>query len=168
MISSLERKENASMDSVIDTRAVLLRAFPGLPANQAEMLLAVSRQNTYPAEMILCHEGALESTFYILLDGEVRVTKWFDESEERILKHLHPGDFFGEMALFDRDVRSASVRALGSARILTVDKHNLLPRIHQDPSMAFRMLEIMSNRIRELLLEVNRLTDLTKHNNSHL
>jgi len=34
--------------------------------------------------------------------------------------------------------------------------------------MAFRLLEIMSNRIRELLLEVNRLTEITKQNKSHL
>lgn len=115
----------------------------------------------------IVRQGETGYCMYVIQEGTVEIILE-EEGEEIPIARRNAGDFFGEMALFDRDVRSASVRALGSARILTVDKHNLLPRIHQDPSMAFRMLEIMSNRIRELLLEVNRLTDLTKHNSSHL
>jgi CRP-like cAMP-binding protein len=61
------------------------------------------------------------------------------------------------MAIFDRDVRSATVRALGEVRVLTVDKKNFLRRIHQDPSLAFRIVETMSLRIRELTDENARL-----------
>ena len=61
------------------------------------------------------------------------------------------GQFFGEMALFDRDVRSATVRAYGRARVLTVDKRNFMRRVHEDPSLAFRLVETMSNRIRFLV-----------------
>jgi CRP-like cAMP-binding protein len=60
------------------------------------------------------------------------------------------GDFIGEMAIFERDVRSATVRAVGPARVLTIDKKNFLRRISEDPSLAFRMVESMSHRIREL------------------
>ena len=64
---------------------------------------------------------------------------------------------WGEMAIFDRDVRSATVRALGDARVLTVDKKNFMRRVHEDPSLAFRLVETMSRRIRELGEEVARL-----------
>lgn len=67
------------------------------------------------------------------------------------------GEFFGEMAIFDRDVRSATVKALGDARVLTVDKKNFMRRVHEDPSLAFRLVETMSHRIRELGEEVARL-----------
>ena len=50
-------------------------------------------------------------------------------------------------------MRSATVRALGQVRILTIDKKNFLRRISQDPSMAFRIVETMSRRIRELTEE---------------
>lgn len=114
----------------------------------------------------IVRQGEIGYCMYVIQEGAVEIILE-EEGEEILLAKRKAGDFFGEMALFDRDVRSASVRALGPARILTVDKKNLLPRIHQDPSMAFRILEIMSNRIRELLLEVNRLTEITKQNNTH-
>ena len=109
------------MERQIDTRTVLLRAFPGIPSDQAENLIAASEQKTYPADTILCHEGALESTFYILLEGEVRVSKWFDESEERLLKHLYPGDFFGEIAALTNAPRTASARCLEACDIAVID-----------------------------------------------
>ncbi len=70
---------------------------------------------------------------------------------------LGEGDFFGEMALFEREARSATVRALGEVRVLTVDKRTLLRRINEDPSLAFRIVQKMSGRIRELNTEVVRL-----------
>ena len=115
----------------------------------------------------IIRQGETGYCMFVIQEGTVEIILE-EEGEEILLAKRQAGDFFGEMALFDRDVRSASVRAHGPARILTVDKKNLLPRIHQDPSMAFRILEIMSNRIRELMLEVNRLTELSKQNNTHL
>lgn len=115
----------------------------------------------------IVRQGETGYCMYVIQEGTVEIILE-EEGKDILLAKRNAGDFFGEMALFDRDVRSASVRALGPARILTIDKKNLLPRIHQDPSMAFRLLEIMSNRIRELLLEVNRLTEITKQNKSHL
>ena len=115
----------------------------------------------------IVRQGETGYCMYVIQEGTVEIILE-EEGEDILLAKRNAGDFFGEMALFDRDVRSASVRALGPARILTIDKKNLLPRIHQDPSMAFRLLEIMSNRIRELLLDVNRLTEIAKQNKSHL
>ncbi len=114
---------------------------------------------TYEDGEYIIQQGEVGYCMYVIQEGAVEIILE-EEGKEITLATRKAGDFFGEMALFDRDVRSASVRALGPVRILTVDKKNLLPRIHQDPSMAFRILEIMSNRIRELLNEVNRLTEL--------
>ena len=70
-------------------------------------------------------------------EGEVKVAE------------LGETEFFGEMGLFEEDVRSCSVRALGDAKVLTIDKRNLYKSIHQDSSLAYRLLEKMSNRLRE-------------------
>ena len=67
------------------------------------------------------------------------------------------GEIIGEMAIFEREVRSATVRALGKVRVLTVDERNFLRRIHEDSSLAYRIVQTMSRRIRELSIEVAKL-----------
>ena len=86
---------------------------------------------------------------YVIQDGKVEVLIEQDGQEVQLAVRSN-GDFIGEMAIFERDVRSATVRALGPVRMLTIDKKNFLRRISQDPSLAFRIVETMSHRIREL------------------
>jgi CRP-like cAMP-binding protein len=101
-------------------------------------------------------EGEEGDEMYVIQEGMVEV---FVErgGREVILDTNGPGAFFGEMAIFERDVRSASVRAKGDARILTIDKKNFMRRIHEDPSLAFRIVETLSRRVRTLSGEVARL-----------
>jgi CRP/FNR family transcriptional regulator len=107
-------------------------------------------------EEIIC-EGEDGNCMFVIQEGEVEVIIQGDEDQEIRLGVRGEGEFFGEMAIFDRDVRSATVRALGDARVLTVDKKNFMRRVHEDPSLAFRLVETMSRRIRELGDEVARL-----------
>ncbi len=57
---------------------------------------------------------------------------------------------FGEMALFDKMPRSATATALGEARVLSIDKKKLFTTISRDPTLVFKILETMSQRIRKL------------------
>ena len=107
-------------------------------------------------EEIIC-EGEEGHCMFVIQEGEVEVLIKGEEEQEIRLGVRQEGEFFGEMAIFDRDVRSATVRALGEARVLTVDKKNFMRRVHEDPSLAFRLVETMSHRIRELGEEVARL-----------
>ena len=93
---------------------------------------------------------------YVIQAGRVEVFREEDEGEVR-LAVLEEGDFFGEVPLFERRERSASVRALTQARLLTVDRRTLLSRLAEDPSLAFRILETLSRRVREMDAEVARL-----------
>jgi flavin-dependent dehydrogenase len=97
----------------------------------------------------IVREGEVGDCMYVIQSGKVEVVKQNGSQEVR-LAELAEGDFFGEMALFDGDVRSATVRPLGEVRVLTVDKKVLLRKIHEDPSLAFRIMQRMSGRIRDL------------------
>lgn len=98
---------------------------------------------------VIIRQGDVGDRMYVVQTGNVEVVLEAD-GEERRLSSLQAGDFFGEMALFDKVVRSASVRALGEARVLTIDKRTLLKRISEDPLLAFNLLRSMSTRVREL------------------
>jgi len=98
---------------------------------------------------IIIQQGEVGNCMYVIQDGKVEVLIGKDGQEVQIAVRGE-GEFIGEMAIFERDVRSATVRALGPVRMLTIDKKNFLRRISQDPSLAFRVVESMSRRIREL------------------
>jgi CRP-like cAMP-binding protein len=105
---------------------------------------------------IIISQGEVGDCMYVVQQGQVEV--FVERSGKEIqLAVRGEGEFFGEMAIFEREVRSASVRAVGPARLLTIDKGNFLRRIHEDPVLALRITEMMSSRIRELSVEVSRL-----------
>lgn len=111
---------------------------------------------TFKDGEVIVRQGDAGNYMYEILDGQVEVLQEKGGKEVR-LAVLGKGDFFGEMAIFDREVRSATVRAEGLVRVLTVDKKILLRRISEDPSLALRILERMSRRIREMDNEIVRL-----------
>ena len=106
-------------------------------------------------EAIVC-QGEVGDCMYVIQAGQAEVLQEKENQEVR-LAVLGEGDVFGEMALFEREARSATVRALGDLRVFTVDKRTFLRRIHEDPSLAFRILQKMSYRIRELDAEIVRM-----------
>jgi len=105
---------------------------------------------------LIISQGESSDCMFVVQEGRVEVFVEKGGKEVR-LAIRGEGEFFGEMAIFEREVRSASVRALGRARILTIDKKNILRRIQEDPSLAFRLVEALSHRVRELSEEVAKL-----------
>jgi len=103
----------------------------------------------YADGQVIVREGDIGDTMFVVQEGRVEVTHFTSDGEQR-LAVLEVGDFFGEMAVFDQDARSATVRAYGDARVLTVDRKTLLRRIQEDPLMAVHLLRTMCHRIREL------------------
>jgi CRP/FNR family cyclic AMP-dependent transcriptional regulator len=98
---------------------------------------------------IIVEQGSVGDCMYVIQEGEVEILVE-RQGRQVSLATLREGDFFGEMAVFERQVRSATARAVGDVRALTVDKKSFLRRIHEDPSLALRIVETMSRRIREL------------------
>ncbi len=93
-------------------------------------------------------ENSIGKEMYIILTGNAKVIKKKD-GVETTLATLEEGDFFGEMSLFDNNPRSATVKALGDVKVLEINQKNFLKKISRDPSLAFRMLEKMGQRIRK-------------------
>jgi CRP-like cAMP-binding protein len=104
---------------------------------------------------VIVRQGEVGNSMYVVQAGEVEVLRETEDGEVH-LADLGAGDFFGEMSIFEREVRSATVRARGEANVLTVDKRTLLKRIKEDPFLAVSILQTMSNRIREINAELVR------------
>lgn len=105
---------------------------------------------------IVCRQGDVGDCLYVVQEGHVEV---IDEAggRETLLRLAGKDELFGEMAVFERQRRSATIRARGTARILTIDKRNFLRQINEDPSLAFNIVQRMSQRVRALSAELVRL-----------
>jgi flavin-dependent dehydrogenase len=103
----------------------------------------------YKSGETIVRQGDMGECMYIIQSGQVEVIRESDGKEVK-LAELGKGEFFGEMALFEKGVRSATVRPLGEVRVLSVDKRLFLRKIHEDPALAFHIMQKMSLRIREL------------------
>jgi len=133
----------------IDSRLVLQRAFPGIPDCEANELISVSKVRTFAPGSVICKEGALETTFYILLEGGVKVAKWINDREERLMKHLGPGDFFGEMAIIHNAPRAATVSAILPCSALELRKEDFARLLEHSSSMSLAIVREVSRRLRE-------------------
>jgi len=128
---------------------IILHAFPGITAGEVEELISMGKVVEYPAGIDLCHENALEDTFYIILEGQVEVTKVINNSLTRQLKTLSAGDFFGEMALIHNAPRAATVKTISPLRSLEIDKISFDRVLKNSSSVSLAMVREISRRLRE-------------------
>ena len=128
---------------------VIPRAFPGIRPDEIEELIANSQVRSYVPGSILCRENETEDRFYMILEGEVEVTKSINNSESRLLKTLAPGDFFGEMALIHNAPRAATVTAKTELTTLELDKSAFDRVLQKSTSIAMAMVSEISNRLRQ-------------------
>jgi len=128
---------------------VIPRAFPGIRPDEIEELIANSQVRSYVPGAVLCRENEVEDRFYMILEGEVEVTKNINNIESRLLKTLAPGDFFGEMALIHNAPRAATVTAKTELTTLELDKSAFDRVLHKSTSIAMAMVSEISNRLRQ-------------------
>ena len=99
-------------------------------------------------EMIL-REGDSSKDMFIIQTGKVKVIKNM-AGHDIELGTLEKGDFFGEMSLLESEPRTASIIAETPCKVLVIQAGGLLVRLRRDPTLAFEMLQKLSNRIRKM------------------
>jgi CRP-like cAMP-binding protein len=100
---------------------------------------------------VVVRQGETGDCMYRLEEGQLEVVTGGTGGRPEVqIRVMEKGAIFGEMAIFEKEVRSATVRALGAARVLTIDKKTFLRRVQEDPSLALNLLRMMSHRIRNL------------------
>jgi two-component system phosphate regulon sensor histidine kinase PhoR len=127
---------------------VIPRAFPGIKPAEVEELIANCQVKAYPGGTILCRENEIEHIFYMILEGEVKVTKLVNAAEVRLLKTLGAGDFFGEMAIIHNAPRAATVTTTTPVVVMELDKKAFDRVLERSSSVAMAMVREISSRLR--------------------
>ena len=108
-----------------------------------------------PGDIIVA-QGDAGDCMYVIQEGEAEVLR-DEDGVATVVDTMKAGDLFGEMAILEHTVRSATVRARSAVRALTIDRRTFLRRIQEDPMLAMSVLDNMCRRVRQLDATVARL-----------
>jgi CRP/FNR family transcriptional regulator len=111
---------------------------------------------TLPPGTGIFAEGDAGDAMYLVESGRVRIFEGA-AGDTTTLKEFGLGEFFGEMALVDEMPRSASAETLEETVLLVITKENFDSMVLQNPSMALLLIQALSERIRTLTAEIERL-----------
>ncbi len=124
--------------------------FSNMKASDVERIASLAQSHVFQAGETIIREGDRDGRLFVVVSGEVEIIKALGKKNERYVRTLGPLSYFGEMALIDDLVRSASVVAKGETGVLILDQWSLRQDIERYPAMAFELMRMLSQRIRAI------------------
>jgi len=122
--------------------------FADLDSATVTLIVAHLTEEVLPAGHIVFEEHAPGDTLYIVKAGQIRISSILEHGEERVLRDMGPGEFFGEMALLEDKPRSARVSTLTPTTLLAVTRQRFNTLIEQHPIVAINFLKAISAQLR--------------------
>jgi len=113
--------------------------FEGLDNRELERIAASMKQRTFHAGDTVTTEGQGGVGFFVIEDGEARVTIHGDER-----RRLGPGDYFGEVALLTDRPRTATITAESDLRCYGMTSWDFKPLVETHSSIAWKLLQAMA------------------------
>jgi CRP/FNR family transcriptional regulator, cyclic AMP receptor protein len=129
-----------------DTKADALRRCPffaDLSRGDLRELAKVTEDMEVEEGKTLTREGASGSEFFVIVDGEVAVTK--DGADVR---SMGPGDFFGEISLLEDRPRTATVTAKTPLRFFVLTRQNFRALLGKQPELEEKVTGALEERLR--------------------
>ncbi|MCD6015367.1 MAG: cyclic nucleotide-binding protein [Solirubrobacterales bacterium] len=119
--------------------------FEDLARKELVQLARVSEDLEVPAGRVLCEEGEIGHEFFVIVDGEIEVTR-----NGRRVATRSSGDFFGEIALIEEIPRTATVTAKTPLRFFVLTRQAFAEMIDANPSVERKVLRALARRVVEL------------------
>ncbi|MGH7648522.1 MAG: cyclic nucleotide-binding domain-containing protein [Gemmatimonadaceae bacterium] len=129
-----------------------LQIFSGLSDDELERVAELCEEKTYVSAEQIFREGEPGNRLFIVVEGEVRISRQIPGAGEEALAVLKAGSMFGEMAVFDRSERSTDAISHGGTRVITISRaeFEMLLDFHRD--IAYKVLwsvvRVLSSRLR--------------------
>ena len=107
---------------------------------------------------MILFEGEVESKFFLIIEGRVKVSRFTEDGEEAIFAFLGEGDFFGELSIFEDQVRDSNVITIESSRILVIHRSEFLNLMNTYSQIYINLLKEMTQKIRRRNAHIKNLT----------
>lgn len=147
-------KDSGEFRISLDKKRDLFREQPLSPM-EINFLTTLSKERHFKREEYLFREGEEGDHLYIVLEGQVRISKDTAAGEEA-LAILDRGDYFGEMALIDRQPRSADAKAHSEEAVVLLISRQVLEGILDIQKVSsLRLLKLLCNLVAKRLREID-------------
>lgn len=123
--------------------------FAELSQSELDRIASVAIPRSFPRGVRVFHEGDHSDACYIVRSGDLRVTREHPDGRAIALATLGPGDFFGELAMFDGGIRSASVETLGEVELLALPASDVRRVVSEHGDLAAKLIVAITRRLRE-------------------
>lgn len=123
--------------------------FDDLDAEALDKIGSILQRRHYPKDKIILMEEDEGDTLFIIESGSVKITRISEDGREVILSILGEGEFFGEMAIFDGEARSANVVTLEDSEALILKRADFLDLLEHYPKISICLLEELAGRLRK-------------------
>ncbi len=124
--------------------------FAGLDRKHLKRLASLMVPRNFKSGDAIVHEKDRPAGFFVIASGKVEVVRGVESEKPQVLATLGPGDFFGEMALFEGQARSATVRSLEDTECLAMTAWDFRAELSRNAEIAMAVLETVVRRLREL------------------
>lgn len=127
-----------------------IEIFADLSVNELAAVASVTEEANFEEGSLVFREGDRGDTLFLIVEGEVAVIKDCNTEKTIELDSIGPGEYFGDMALFGDDRRSATIRVKKASRFLTLHKQELQEIVREYPQIALHVCRVLSMIIRRL------------------
>ena len=124
--------------------------FEGLSDKQVSLLTERAAVRSYSKGAIIVNEGDEGTSLFVILSGSVKTFLSDENGKEVVLSTQGTDEYFGDLALFDDEPRSASVMTLEPCKVMIITKAQLREAIKEDPEIGFSLLHGLAKRVRIL------------------
>src|SRR5438477_1319681 len=122
--------------------------FESLDDEAAKKLCELLETLDCEAAKVLFRAGDAGDSMYLIERGKVRISVQATDGRELTLTELGQGDFFGELALLDRQPRSANATVSEESRLAVLSREHFLSFMRSKPNVALEMLTALAKRLR--------------------
>jgi CRP-like cAMP-binding protein len=126
--------------------------FKELDDTEIAQVAEVCREEKFVSGEYIFREGEHGNRLYLIVEGDVRISRDVPGSGEEALAILKPGALFGEMAVFDRSERSTHAISNGGTTVLTITRPDFEMLLDFNREMAYKVLwsvtRVLSGRLR--------------------
>jgi CRP-like cAMP-binding protein len=129
--------------------------FESLTEDELEEIEKICIRETHTKDTIMFFEGDPGNQCYVIIKGEVRISKFIPNIGEEALAVLKPGEYFGEMALIDNFPRSAHAIANSDVELLAITKADMDKVLIADREMGYKLLWTFTRTLSKRLRETN-------------